>query len=220
MSQLVVDFGDVGTFNGDELHGADLGIDEDVDAPLVLALGAGFQMAGHIFINEPISQRSNSDRVANGILHLGWVLVDGEVRDDLLGLQARKFSGYCPMRPNRKPPHDAFVSHHDEVGFAARWPHPDTEAFEVFIIVIDVSILWFEDIYGTLGYLDHVTQRSRMFGYRDVVPHPVLGYIWVTVGRVKWGSDGKARRQNPKNMIYDSILREMTENASILQNAI
>jgi hypothetical protein len=26
----------------------------------------------------------------------------------------------------------------------------------------------------------------------SVVPHPVLGYIWVTLGEVKWGIGGKA----------------------------
>jgi hypothetical protein len=33
----------------------------------------------------------------------------------------------------------------------------------------------------------------------SVVPHPVLGYIWVTLGRVKWGSRGTAKdHKNPK----------------------
>jgi hypothetical protein len=30
----------------------------------------------------------------------------------------------------------------------------------------------------------------------SVVPHPVLGYIWVTLGEVKRGSGGNVRDQN------------------------
>jgi hypothetical protein len=33
----------------------------------------------------------------------------------------------------------------------------------------------------------------------SVVPHPVLGYIWVTLGRVKWGHRRTAKdHKNPK----------------------
>jgi hypothetical protein len=33
----------------------------------------------------------------------------------------------------------------------------------------------------------------------SVVPHPVLGYIWVTLGRVKWGHRRIAKdHKNPK----------------------
>ena len=53
--QLVMDLCKVTPFDRYELHGADFGVDEDIDTALVFARCAGLKVTQHVFINEALT---------------------------------------------------------------------------------------------------------------------------------------------------------------------
>ena len=70
-------------------------------------------------------------------------------------------------RPIRRSAHHLSVPHHRKMGIAARGPQPHAKALEVFVVVINIAIVWFNGLADMLGYPDHGTLHFRIFGYRE-----------------------------------------------------
>ena len=124
----MVQFGDVGAFDIDDLPRSNFRVDEQFNRPTILSLGRRPAMGWNVLVQEALPQILHCGRFSHPGMLSGRILACLRLSNDAPRFGPGLFNGYRSMSADRHLDLAATTSAFNDVGLSAGWAHTNAEA--------------------------------------------------------------------------------------------